>query len=162
MGETSAIAWTDATFNPWSLGPVTTRVFGLVAWRAERDSVLKNEPEFGMRREAFDVVGVKVATSRVAALPTREAVAREDVVTPSLVLDGKALVATLGEPAVLERVARFPARRPLARALADLLSRLHRVTFAEPVARSSARGLAHLPTSLLGHRRPLRDHQGEV
>jgi hypothetical protein len=154
MGKTTEIAWTDATFNPWS-----TVVMRVVALVAERDAVAYLKAQFRKVCERLDVVCSKVAASTIAALLTGIFVAHEHIEAPAFVLHRKTLVPALGKVAVFEAMASLATWRAFTSNLTDFRAGFKRMldAFASRyiawVLLPLLPACSHLLSSLISHRR---------
>lgn len=157
MGTTTAIAWTDHTFNPWSQAPLPA-VQGYVTWLAERYAVVDDIPEIGVVSEPENVVGMEIPAACVSAVATGESVTSKDVEAPTLVLQTEPFASTIGETPIFEGMAGLATWSPLPCALADEHPRFGAVLLAKPVAWPRLGRFAHLPARFLTHLRTLGHH----
>lgn len=152
MGDTTEIAWTDHTMNPWSLvrANAALSVLCLMAWAAQSNAVGDVAPKFRMLCERLKVVGLQIASACILAMLTGKFVAEEDIVTPPLVLSGEPFASAFGEFSILVRMALWSAKRGGANAMAYLGARFWRVRFPLHVARQALMGGGHLGFRVCG------------
>ena len=114
MNQTS-IAWTQ---NPDGTPGFTwchARLFVLCVLLlmtsvAKGDPIGNDKAQFRVSGEWFQMVGIQIASSGIAASLAGEGVAREHIEAPPLVSLAEPISSTFGEPAILERMA-FTASR---------------------------------------------------
>lgn len=139
MGDTTEIAWTDHTMNPWSLvrANAALSVLCLMAWPAQSNAIGDGASKIGIVSKRLDMMCLKVASARILAMLTGKFVAEEDVVTPSLIFSGKSLSSTLHKFSILVGWALWSATRGGTNAMAYLGARFWRVRFPLHVARKA-------------------------
>ena len=139
MAEKTEIAWTDSTFNPW----LSVMVL-VVAFVAQRNSVVHVESKLGMIRKWPDVMCAKVSAARIAAMLAGKFVPQEHVKAPSLVIHGKSLVPAVCEFAVFVGMAPLAPMRSFSRLLAYQCAGIKGMFLSGPVAATPLCRLAHL------------------
>lgn len=173
MAETTGIAWTRSTFNPWMLSPealaapslpfvpdaVGLEVPKLVAGVAERDAIVDVVGQLRALAHRLLVVRSQVASAVIAAVPALITISREHRIAPRDVfgLASKAEIAL--QSAVPVGVVRISARRALARDGCDARPGFYRVSLTDTVRWPALRGFAHLAPRLNAHRGTLA-HRG--
>lgn len=145
-------------------GALCATVEELVAVLAEGQSIVDLKAKLRMIGETFNVVCVQIATTIVAAMPTRETISAKHVVPPPFVRLRKSLVPALGDLPVLVGVAGRSAGSAFPGALTDKSAGLSRVgnPFAGP--NEPGNGLTscpsgtHFGSSLVAHLRTFGGH----
>lgn len=108
-----------------------------------------------MSRERFDVMGVEIAASCVAAFLAREPVARKDVVSPLFVSRAETCISTFGHFAVFVRVACWAAFGVRASRNADFRTLRHSQCCATAKARASLFRETHSASRVVSVMAPL-------
>lgn len=112
----------------------------LVADCAKGDSVGYIKTEFGIVGKRFEVVGVQVAATVIAAILASKLVPNKDIESPALVLSRETLTTTLSRFPVFVRWTLVASAISKAASNADLFSRVERMVFAKHVLVSLATG----------------------
>lgn len=166
MAETSSIAWTTSTFNPWLLVPqlFAALQFALVA-DAVRFEVAQFVADMAKRRTVIHIVGqfrkvahrllvmrAQISASIISAIPAAVAIALKHRLAPSEIFWLTAEAQVSLEFAAAESIVRGAAWRPLPHNRADLRACLNRMFLAEPIRWPAQRGFSHFSPRFSGHR----------